>query len=107
MRQIGHVPEAFNADARAIFEPRQGMRIDGENRSRPRQQGNMEANGREVAKVRADRGQSDFNSAPEQGLKPARKTGARFGAPLGRKPAALVSGLENAYIGDFLASCAV
>ena len=87
MRQIGHVPEAFNADVRAIFEPRQGMRIDGESRSRPCQQGNMEANGSEVAKVRADRGQCDFGSAPGQRLKLARKTGASFGASLGRKPA--------------------
>ena len=50
-RAIGHIPGGrFNADARAIFDPRQGMRIDGENHSRPRQQGNMEANGSEMAR---------------------------------------------------------
>ena len=54
------------------------MRIDGENHSRPRQQGNMEANGSEVAKVCADRGQSDYNSAPGQRLKLASETGARL-----------------------------
>ena len=69
---------AAHAHARAIFDPRQGIRIDGENRSRPWQQGNMEANGSEVAKVRADRGQCDFNSAPGQRLKLASKTGARL-----------------------------
>jgi hypothetical protein len=56
------------------------MRIDGENRLRPRQQGNMEANGSEVAKVRADRSHCDFNSAPGQRLKLASKTGASVAA---------------------------
>ena len=62
------------------------MRIDGENRSRPCQQGNMEANGSEVAKVCADRGQCHFNSAPGRRVKPASKTGPRLVAPLERFP---------------------
>jgi hypothetical protein len=73
----------FNAHAQAIFDPRQGMRIDGKNRSRPCQQGNMEANGSEVAKVRADRGQSDFYSAPGQ----RRKLGIENGRQLGHSRA--------------------
>src|SRR5688572_16922790 len=84
LNRIGHAPETFNAHARAIFDPRQRMRIDGENRSRPCQQGNMEANGSEVAKVRADRSQCDFNSAPGQRVKLASKTGALVGTPLRR-----------------------
>ena len=90
IRESATSPETFNAHARAIFDPRQRMRIDGENRSRPCQQGNMEANGSEVAKVRADRGQCHFNSAPGQRVKPASKPSARLVAPLdataGRAP---------------------
>jgi hypothetical protein len=79
-RQSATSRRSFNAHARAIFDPRQGMRIDGENRSRPWQQGNMEANGSEVAQVRADRGQSDFSSAPGKRLKLASKTGVSVAA---------------------------
>ena len=98
---IGRAPETCDAHARAIFDPRQRMRIDGANRSRPCQQGNMDANGSEVAKVRADRGQCHFNSAPGRRVKPASKTEPILVAPLGARWRPLVT----RSIGATLAPC--
>ena len=51
----------------------------------------MDANGSEVAKVRADRGQCHFNSAPGRRVEPASKTGPRLVAPLGARWRPLVT----------------